>query len=86
MPAIAILASFPAFGRREAEKPQQAPPILVEVEYGDSLWTIARECGDPRMDVREVVAAIRRANEVDPGRLQPGATLAIPAAYIDPNH
>jgi nucleoid-associated protein YgaU len=75
-------AALPAFGGREGDAPETPPPLLLRVEYGDSLWTIAREYGDPKRDVREVVAAIRRANGVDPGRLQPGATIAIPREFL----
>jgi nucleoid-associated protein YgaU len=52
------------------------------VKYGDSLWTIARQYGDPNRDVREVVDAISKENGVEPGRLQPGETLRIPAEYL----
>jgi hypothetical protein len=50
----------------------------VKVEYGDSLWTIARRHGDPERDVRALVAEIRRTNGVDPGRLQPGSRIVVP--------
>jgi Tfp pilus assembly protein FimV len=84
VPALAIAAALPAFGvREEAEEFPPSPPLLVRVEYGDSLWTIAREHGDPSRDVRETVAAIRHANGVDPGRLRPGAMLLIPLEYAD---
>ena len=71
-----------AAGGREPGRAEERPPLVVEVEYGDSLWTIAREYGDPRRDVRAVVAEIRRANGVDPGRLQPGRALVIPAGCV----
>jgi len=57
------------------------PPLVVKVEYGDSLWTIARRCGDPNGDVREIVDAIMTENGVDPGQIQPGEVLRIPAEY-----
>jgi len=81
-----VLAATPgalsAAGGREAEPAEPRPPLSVQVEYGDSLWTIAREYGDPRRDVRAVVAEIRRANGVDPARLQPGSVLVIPAGWV----
>jgi len=52
-----------------------------DLGYGDSLWTIAQRCGDPSRDVREVVDAMIVENRVDPGHLQPGETLRIPAEY-----
>ena len=57
----------------------ETPPRVVGVKYGDSLWTLAREHGDPRRDVREVVAGMMRVNAVDPGDLQPGSAIVIPA-------
>jgi len=61
------------------------PPLVVEVAYGDSLWTLARRYGDPAQDVREVVTAMMRANSIAPGRLQPGQRLLIPSAYVSGN-
>jgi Tfp pilus assembly protein FimV len=78
------MASVPVAARttREAQRPLVAPPLAVRVKYGDSLWTIARQYGDPNRDVREVVDAISKENGVEPGRLQPGETLRIPAEYL----
>ena len=67
-----------AAARPEAAPP---PPLVVEVAYGDSLWTLARRYGDPAQDVREVVTAMMRENSITPGRLRPGQRLLIPAAY-----
>ena len=55
------------------------PPLVVEVAYGDSLWTLARRHGDPGQDVRDVVTAMMQVNRVTPGRLRPGQRLVIPA-------
>ncbi len=85
--ALAILAAFPAVagGRTgdSAESPP-APPLLVTVRYGDSLWTIAREHGDPARDVREIVYQIRRANGLDSADLRPGMQVQIPAGCLAP--
>lgn len=87
---VAVLAVTPgvlfASGGREARPLPPAPPLLVRVEYGDSLWTIAREHGDPRRDVRAVVAEIRRVNGLDPARLRPGSLVAIPAEFAAGDH
>jgi len=79
---LVALAATPgalfAAGGRDTARVETKPPLVVRVEYGDSLWTIARRYGDPERDVREVVAAIRRANGVDPARLRPGSRLVVP--------
>ena len=64
------------------QRPAATPPLSVTVQYGDSLWTLAREYARPDLDVREVVAALMRVNSVSPGRLRPGATLLIPAELL----
>jgi hypothetical protein len=76
--ALGALTAVPALGGRQGDAPHR-PPLMVEVRYGDSLWTIAREHGDPGRDIREIVWQIGQANEVDPGNLQPGDEIMIPA-------
>jgi len=82
--ALAAMAvALPAFGGGGARRPAgKAPPLVVTVEYGDSLWTIAQEHGNPRCDVREIVYEIRRANSVAPERLRPGSRLVIPRTCL----
>ena len=70
-----------AAARPEVPASPPPPPLVVEVAYGDSLWTLAREYGDPDRDVRDVVAAMMAENDVTPERLMPGQRLAIPAPY-----
>ena len=77
---LAALAALPAAAR--AIRRPAASPRLLTVRYGDSLWTLAREHADPRRDVREVVAAVMRENDISPGDLQPGMTLRLPARYL----
>jgi nucleoid-associated protein YgaU len=76
----AALAAVPVAARPERE--EERPPLAVVVHHGDSLWTLARERGDPRRDVREVVWEMLRMNEVDPGQLQPGMVILIPASAL----
>ena len=78
--AIGAMGVLPVWAR--SERGATPPPRVVEVRYGDSIWTIARRHGDPRRDVREVVAGIVSANEVDPAELQPGQRLRIPVRYL----
>ncbi len=80
---VGVVAAFPALAGSRQSNPEGArPPLLIEVEYGDSLWTIAREHGDPNRDVREIVYFIRKANDVTAADLQPGDVLAIPAKCL----
>lgn len=72
--------AWPVAARTDQPARRPAPPLAVEVRYGDSLWTLAREYGDPKRDVRAVVAEIARANRVEPGALRPGQVLVIPGA------
>jgi hypothetical protein len=79
--AVGVLTAVPALGGRDAHAPAR-PPLVVEVRYGDSLWTIAREYGDPDRDVREIVWGIGREDKTDPGNLQPGDEIVIPAEFL----
>jgi len=79
--AVGSLTAVPALGGRDTDAPPR-PPLVVEVRYGDSLWTIARQYGDPDRDVREIVWQIQQANDVDASRLQPGSEIALPAECL----
>jgi nucleoid-associated protein YgaU len=83
---VSVVASgaLPVAARTNQAAPPPAPPRQVVVKYGDSLWTLAREYGDPRRDVRAVIAEIARANRVDPGALRPGQVLMIPSRVQGP--
>ncbi len=75
--ALGILAALPAIGGRAGEN-CEPPPLTVVVQYGDSLWTIAEQYRDPARDVRDIVALIVAANNVNPGALRPGMRITIP--------
>jgi hypothetical protein len=53
----------------------------VEVEAGQSLWSLA-ETVAPQADPREVIAAIVRLNGLPSADVQPGERLAIPFEYV----
>jgi hypothetical protein len=53
----------------------------VEVEAGQSLWSLA-ETVAPQADPREVIAAIVRLNGLPSADVQPGERLAIPFEYL----
>jgi hypothetical protein len=81
----ATAVAIPAFGGGAGRQVSNEPPLIVTVEYGDCLWTIARKHGDPRRDVREIVYEMQLANSVDPERLRPGSALLIPDTCL-PTH
>lgn len=76
------LGAVPVAARPERQP--QTGPLVVEVRPGDCLWTLARAYGDPRRDVREVVAELMEVNQVSPGELQPGMELEFPAGWARP--
>ena len=75
--AMGAAGAWPVAARTERTAPP--PPLRVRVQYGDSVWTLAKQYGDSRRDVRAVVAEILRANQVEAAALQPGQELVIPA-------
>lgn len=78
--AVGAMGVLPVAAR--TERTAAPPPREVVVQYGDSFWTLARHFGDPRRDVRAVVAEIGRANGVNAAELQPGQRLLIPAECL----
>lgn len=56
------------------------PPVKeVTVRAGDSLWELAlRYQEEAKMDVNELVVAIKEVNELDGVVIYPGQTLRIP--------
>lgn len=51
--------------------------VTYTVTYGDTLWEIAaRHSGET--DVRQVIAAIKRANNLQTATVHPGQELVIP--------
>jgi len=79
---VAVLMSPLAAGavrRGEPSAPaaQQVPALVVVVQAGDTLWSIAQRIR-PGDDPREVAAEIAAANGVQPGALTVGASLAVP--------
>jgi LysM repeat protein len=75
---LACLALFAlagtAIGSREAG--DSVPSVVVTVQPGDTLWSIAQEVS-PDEDPREVIERIEDVNVVE-GSLQVGQKLAVP--------
>ena len=83
---VAILFGVFSLGRSAAEAApeptaaQSAPAVqLATVQPGESLWTLARRIA-PDNDTREVVAQIRRLNDLSSPHLQAGQQLVLPVA------
>lgn len=57
-----------------------APSIQVDVEPGDSLWSLAREHPIAGLSTNEVVSRIRELNDLDGSLLRPGEQLMVPQA------
>lgn len=83
---VAILFGAFSLGRSAAEAApeptaaQDAPAVqLTTVQPGESLWTLARRIA-PDNDTREVVAQIRRLNDLTGSQLQAGQQLVLPVA------
>ena len=53
----------------------------VIVERGDSLWSIAAERNEEGRDVRELVFAVRKANDLDGRPLRIGQRLLVPREW-----
>lgn len=56
------------------------PSIQVDVEPGDSLWSLAREYPIAGLSTNEVVNRIRELNDLDSSLLHPGEQLMVPQA------
>lgn len=59
------------------QKQNKQPPVFYEVEYGDTLWSIAEQYRDSSEDVREVYWRIMKDNHADAGNLHVGQELII---------
>ena len=81
---VAVLLTAFSLGRSATQaapvggEPVAAPELTV-VQPGESLWSVARRIA-PDNDPREVVAQIRRLNDLTSSQLQPGQQLLLPVA------
>ncbi len=72
--ALIFIALFTIFAH--SEEPTQV--VTVRVSSGDTLWSLAREYGDPGTDPRNTVFAIRQINNLENPRIYPGQELKVP--------
>lgn len=56
-----------------------AAPAQTTVQPGESLWSVAQRIA-PENDPREVIAQIRRLNDLESSQLQIGQQLLLPMA------
>ena len=54
-----------------------AAPAVTTVQPGESLWSVAKRIA-PENDPREVIAQIRRLNDLETAELQVGQHLLLP--------
>ena len=67
-----------ALGFNDALALSEQQYIEIQVESGDTLWTIADEYMPDDMDIREAVYVICETNDIDANTLYAGQTLSIP--------
>ncbi len=77
--AVLILSTYMAFvGVTDAQGDTVERYEIISVNYGDSLWTLARNHVPKDMDIREYVYRVAKYNNVDPGDLNPGEKIKLP--------
>lgn len=57
---------------------QQIEYTTIHVSSGDTLWSIAKEYGDSRKDLRDTVQDIMDLNGMSTGNIRAGQELKIP--------
>ena len=79
---IGIAASVIVWGLSEAAPPAQSAEseqyVVVTVQPGDTLWSIARRVSEGKADVRVLTHQIRKLNSLDSAMLLPGQSLTVP--------
>lgn len=83
---VAVLFAAFSLGRANSQAasastdpaPRAAAAGQITVQPGESLWAVARRIA-PENDPREVMAQIRRLNELEGSGLQAGQHLLLPA-------
>lgn len=83
---VAVLFAAFSLGRANTQAASTADgtpaPVVHEqitVQAGESLWTVARRVA-PKNDPREVMAVIKRLNDLEGSQLQVGQQLLLPKA------
>lgn len=79
---LASALAEPARSVRSLEAIDALPTQTVVVQEGDSLWDIARRCGEAASS-REVVDWIQERNGIEGGLIVPGQRLVVPVGDVD---
>ncbi|MDW3219082.1 MAG: LysM domain-containing protein [Acidimicrobiales bacterium] len=81
---VGLVLGIASFGRSadatSTPEADAAAAVLVVVQPGDTLWSIAETLA-PGTDPRPMVAALREI--AGPGSLQPGQLLTVPGSLVD---
>ncbi len=72
--ALIFIALFTIFAH--IEEPVRF--ATVTVRSGDTLWSLAREHGNPETDPRNTVYEMRQINNLESPQIYPGQKLQIP--------
>ena len=80
--ALVLVASVSdALTRRAiASAIEAAPTSTVTVHSGDTLWSIAAECGVEGVSTRDLVSWIIEENGLEGGLIMPGQVLVVPVS------
>lgn len=76
------LALYAGYNMVFAEEPVYKNAVTV-VASGETLWEIAGRYREPDEDIRDVVARIREANDLNQCTIYPGQDLFIPIRVQD---
>ena len=76
--AVIIVVSATLFAAGKVYAKKQADLVAVHVTMGDTLWSIAEECGSDT-EIRRLIYEIREINDLDSNDLiYEGMTLLVP--------
>src|SRR5688500_12826516 len=75
--AFAVMVAFGGWATATRECGTPGPVRVIEVEPGDTLYSIAGQVAEPG-EIREMVYEIQKLNSLPGGGLQVGQKLAIP--------
>jgi hypothetical protein len=72
------MASTTILGLNKADGLTEQEYIVITVEYGDTLWHLARQHMPNNTDIRRAVHTLTTLNEIAAHELRAGQTLIIP--------